>query len=135
METLARARHLANPDMQTKHAINALGSLAQETRLGIFRLLVQRGPDGVSAGDIADRLGVQPTTLSFHLTHLMRAGLIEQRRESRSLIYSANFACMHSLVSYLTENCCAEQNDCSGGTALVRSPPVEQPRARRATAK
>jgi ArsR family transcriptional regulator, arsenate/arsenite/antimonite-responsive transcriptional repressor len=97
--------------MHTKQVITALGSLAHDTRLGIFRLLVQRGPEGLPAGLIADRLGVPPATLSFHLTHLMHAGLIEQRRESRSLIYSANFAIMKALVGYLTENCCVEQAD------------------------
>lgn len=92
--------------METKQAIAALGALAQETRLDIFRLLVQRGPDGLAAGAIADALEVAPATLSFHLQQLMHAGLIEQRRESRSLIYSANFDGMNGLVAYLTENCC-----------------------------
>jgi ArsR family transcriptional regulator len=96
--------------MQTKRVVDALGALAHETRLGIFRLLVQRGPDGLSAGAIAERLRIAPPTLSFHLADLMRAGLIDQRRESRSLIYSANFESMHALVDYLTENCCAESS-------------------------
>jgi ArsR family transcriptional regulator, arsenate/arsenite/antimonite-responsive transcriptional repressor len=92
--------------MDTKQVIAALGALAQETRLGIFRLLVQRGPEGLAAGGIAEALHVAPATLSFHLQQLMHAGLIEQRRESRSLIYSANFPGMRGLVAYLTENCC-----------------------------
>jgi ArsR family transcriptional regulator, arsenate/arsenite/antimonite-responsive transcriptional repressor len=92
--------------MDTKQTLAALGALAQETRLDIFRLLVQRGPAGLAAGAIAEELQVAAATLSFHLQQLMHAGLIEQRRESRSLIYSANFTAMRGLVAYLTENCC-----------------------------
>ena len=92
--------------MQTKKAIAALGALAQETRLGIFRLLVQAGPSGLAAGHIAEKLGAASPTLSFHLQQLMFAGLIEQRRQSRSLIYTANFDAMNGLVGFLTENCC-----------------------------
>jgi len=92
--------------METQHAIAALGALAQETRLAIFRLLVQRGPEGLAAGSIGEELDVAATTLSFHLQQLMRADLIEQRRESRSLIYSAKFTNMNALIGYLTENCC-----------------------------
>jgi DNA-binding transcriptional ArsR family regulator len=91
-------------DMQT--TIAALSALAHEQRLAIFRLLVQAGPEGKAAGEIADALETPPSSLSFHLAHLTRANLIMQRRESRSLIYSANFAAMNALVSYLTENCC-----------------------------
>ena len=121
--------------MQTKQAVAALGSLAHDTRLGIFRLLVQRGPSGLSAGVIADRLGVPPATLSFHLTHLMHAGLIEQRRESRSLFYSASFAAMNALVDYLTENCCVEQAACSPGRTILAASTADRPRSRRVTAK
>jgi ArsR family transcriptional regulator, arsenate/arsenite/antimonite-responsive transcriptional repressor len=92
--------------LETKQAIEALGALAQETRLAIFRLLVEAGPDGLSAGTIGERLGVHASSLSFHLAHLTRAGLLVQRRASRSLIYTANFPGMNALVSYLTENCC-----------------------------
>lgn len=115
--------------MQAKQAIDALGSLAQETRLGIFRLLVRRGQDGLPAGVIAERLGVAPATLSFHLTHLMHAGLIYQRRESRSLIYTANFDCMDALVKFLTENCCVEQ---AGRCATNADEMAPRPRVRRA---
>ena len=84
----------------------ALGSLAQEHRLGLFRLLVQAGPEGKAAGALAEALGVPNSSLSFHLAHLTRAGLIGQRREGRSLIYTANFSAMNALVGFLTENCC-----------------------------
>ncbi|MFN3474580.1 MAG: ArsR/SmtB family transcription factor [Blastomonas sp.] len=86
--------------------VSALAALAQEHRLAAFRLLVEAGPDGVSAGDLADRLTIPRSSLSFHLNQLMQAGLIVQRRESRSLIYSADFAAMTALVGFLTENCC-----------------------------
>lgn len=99
--------------METQHAIAALGALAQETRLAIFRLLVQRGPEGLAAGAIGQQLGVAATTLSFHLQQLMQADLIEQRRESRSLIYSAKFQNMNALVGYLTENCCGGAASCA----------------------
>jgi len=86
--------------------IAALAALAQEHRLAAFRLLVEAGLDGVSAGDLADRLSIPRSSLSFHLNQMMQAGLIVQRRESRSLIYSADFAAMAALVGFLTENCC-----------------------------
>lgn len=92
--------------METKQAIDALGALAQETRLSIFRMLVEAGPDGAAAGAIGERLGVPASSLSFHLAHLTRAGLLIQRRHSRSLVYSADFAGVNALVGYLTENCC-----------------------------
>ena len=92
--------------MDEKHAIAALGALAQETRLALFRLLVTCGPEGLPAGVIAERLGVQPSSLSFHLAQLVHAGLITQRRLSRQLIYSAEYGAMNELLAYLTENCC-----------------------------
>jgi ArsR family transcriptional regulator len=92
--------------METKRAIDALGALAHEHRLAIYRLLVQRGPDGLSAGAIAEGVGLAPSSLTFHLQNLHRSGLITQRRESRSLIYSVDFGAMNELVGYLTENCC-----------------------------
>jgi DNA-binding transcriptional ArsR family regulator len=92
--------------MRTKAAISALGALAHEHRLAVFRLLVQAGPEGRSAGAIADAIGIPASSLSFHLAHLKYAGLIVQQRESRSLIYSANFDAMNGLVGFLTENCC-----------------------------
>ena len=92
--------------MKSEAAIAALNALANEHRLAVFRTLVQRGPEGLAAGAIADALGMPASSLSFHLAHLTRAGLIAQRRESRSLIYSADFAVMNGLVGFLTENCC-----------------------------
>ena len=92
--------------MQSKAAIDALGALAQEHRLALFRMLVQAGPEGMAAGALAEALGVPNSSLSFHLAHLTRAGLIEQRRAGRSLIYSADYRAMELLVGYLTENCC-----------------------------
>jgi len=84
----------------------ALGALGQETRLALFRLLVERGPDGLPAGVIAERLGIPPSSLTFHLQHLHRAGLVTQRRLHRQLIYAADYAVMNGLVLYLTDNCC-----------------------------
>jgi ArsR family transcriptional regulator len=92
--------------MDQKRAIAALGALAQETRLELFRLLVARGPEGLPAGVIAEKLGVMPSSLSFHLQQLVHAGLITQRRLSRQLIYSAEYGTMNELMAYLTENCC-----------------------------
>jgi ArsR family transcriptional regulator, arsenate/arsenite/antimonite-responsive transcriptional repressor len=96
--------------MKTPEAVGALGALANDHRLAIYRLLVQAGPEGRAAGAIAEKLDMPPSSLSFHLAHLTRAGLIEQRRESRSLIYSADFAAMNDLVGFLTENCCGGAN-------------------------
>src|SRR5229473_5490496 len=98
--------------MDQKRAIAALGALAQETRLELFRLLVARGPEGLPAGVIADKLGVMPSSLSFHLQQLVHAGLITQRRLSRQLIYSAEYGTMSELMGYLTENCCGRGAAC-----------------------
>jgi ArsR family transcriptional regulator, arsenate/arsenite/antimonite-responsive transcriptional repressor len=92
--------------METKQVLAALGALAQETRLALFRLLIKRGPEGVPAGLIAEELGVPPSSLSFHLQQLVHAGLITQRRLSRQLIYSADYTVMNGLMAYLSENCC-----------------------------
>lgn len=102
-------------------AVVALAALAQEHRLALFRLLVQAGESGMSAGALADALCVPNSSLSFHLAHLNRAGLIEQRREGRSLIYTANYDGMNALVGYLMENCCGG-SDC----APAASPKLER---------
>jgi DNA-binding transcriptional ArsR family regulator len=94
--------------MNSTVAMAALAGLAQETRLAAFRLLVERGPAGLTPGRIADALDVPAATLSFHLKELARAGLINARQESRFIYYSANFKVMNDLVAYLTENCCAD---------------------------
>ncbi len=88
-------------------AVEALGALAQEHRLRLFRLLVQAGDKGMAAGAIADALDIPNSSLSFHLAQLRKAGLILQERQHRSLIYRADYSAMNSLVDYLTENCCA----------------------------
>ena len=92
--------------MDGERAVAALSALAQEHRLAVYRLLVQAGDAGMAAGTLAAELGVPPSSLSFHLSQLLHAGLIKQRRESRSLIYSANYSAMNGLMNYLTENCC-----------------------------
>lgn len=95
--------------MNKESVILTLSALAQETRLDIFRYLVEIGPEGVSAGTIAEQLDMPLPTLSFHLKTLQQAGLLARRRRSRSLIYSANFAAINALLAYLTENCCGGQ--------------------------
>lgn len=99
--------------MDQKRAIAALGALAQETRLDLFRLLVTVGPEGLPAGMIGERLGVAPSSLSFHLQQLVHAGLITQRRLGRQLIYSAEYDAMNGLLAYLTENCCGVATVCA----------------------
>jgi ArsR family transcriptional regulator len=108
--------------MKTPRAIDALGALAHEHRLAIYRLLVQRGPEGLPAAAIGERVGLVPSSLTFHLQNLQRAGLIAQRRDSRQLIYSADFAVMNGLVGYLTENCCCNGSaECSSICAPAQS--------------
>jgi ArsR family transcriptional regulator len=106
--------------MDASDTVSALSALAHEHRLAIYRLLVQAGKEGKSAGEIADALDLPPSSLSFHLANLNRAGLIAQRRESRSLIYSADFEQMNALVGFLTENCCGGRS-CAPGAE--RAPP------------
>ena len=92
--------------METKAAVDALGALAQASRLAIFRLLVTRGPEGMSAGAIGERLDIPPATLSFHLKELDHARLVKQWQDGRFVIYSADFDAIAALVAFLTENCC-----------------------------
>jgi ArsR family transcriptional regulator len=94
-------------EMKADTAIIALGALAQDHRLALFRLLVRAGDTGLAAGAIADELGIPNSSLSFHLAQLRTAGLIVQQRQHRSLIYRANYPAMNALVAYLMENCCA----------------------------
>ena len=109
--------------MKAATAIEALGALAQDHRLKLFRLLVQAGETGMPAGAIAEALGVPNSSLSFHLSQLREAGLILQERQHRSLIYRANYAAMNALVAYLMENCCAGA-DC--GTATACEAPAQE---------
>ncbi len=92
--------------METPGALRALEALAQDSRLAVFRLLVEAGPKGLAAGDIAEHMDLPAPTLSFHLSQLKNAGLLACRRDGRSLIYSADFEAMDELVGFLTENCC-----------------------------
>ena len=92
--------------MESNKAVQALSALAQDTRLGIYRLLVLAGAEGMAAGAIGDKLDLAPATLSFHLAGLTRAGLARSRQEGRYVIYSADFQAMSALVGYLSENCC-----------------------------
>jgi DNA-binding transcriptional ArsR family regulator len=102
--------------MEKTDVIAALAALAQDTRLDVFRLLVQAGPGGLPAGRIGERLNLASATLSFHLNQLRHAGLITFRREGRSLIYAAEYAAMSGLLAFLTENCCqGDTADCSPG--------------------
>lgn len=94
--------------MKTNDAVKALGALAQESRLEIFRLLVRKGGEGIAAGDLSNHFKMPPATMSFHLKELSNAGLLASRRESRSIIYAANYGHMQELLGFLTENCCAD---------------------------
>jgi DNA-binding transcriptional ArsR family regulator len=100
--------------METQTAIDALSALAQETRLSAFRLLVRTGPEGLAAGEIARQLAVPPATLSFHLSQLERAGLVASKRQSRQIIYAADFEGMRALLGFLTRDCCQGRPEICG---------------------
>lgn len=108
--------------MQTKDALAALAALAQESRLAVFRLLVQAGPDGLAASRIAEQLDIAPSSLSFHLKELCHAGLLSSRQDGRFVIYAAQFAAMNGLIDFLTENCCGGAPCLPGGN--TSSPPA-----------
>jgi ArsR family transcriptional regulator, arsenate/arsenite/antimonite-responsive transcriptional repressor len=110
--------------MKKTNALAALAGLAQESRLDVFRLLVQKGPEGLSAGEIASRLALPNATLSFHLKELSHANLVASRQEGRFIYYSANFTTMNGLVGYLTENCC------QGATCDIACAPTSLPKRR-----
>ena len=101
--------------MENKSAVSALSALAQDSRLAIFRLLVQAGPQGLSVGKIGEALGISPSSLSFHMKELMIGNLVSSRQEGRYVIYSANFEVMNELLAFLTENCC-------GGITCISTP-------------
>lgn len=88
------------------NAVDALSALGHESRLAVFRMLVEAGPDGLNAGAIGERMGIPPATLSFHLAHLSRVGLIRGRQDGRFIFYAANYGAMDDLIAFLTENCC-----------------------------
>jgi ArsR family transcriptional regulator, arsenate/arsenite/antimonite-responsive transcriptional repressor len=107
--------------MEEHSAVSALAALAQESRLAIYRLLVKRGPEGFTPGEISEHLAIPGPTLSFHLKGLAHAGLVSVRRESRFMHYSANFERMNELVAYLTENCCSLGTACDVACAPIPS--------------
>jgi DNA-binding transcriptional ArsR family regulator len=112
--------------MRSPEAVAALAALAHEHRLAVYRMLVEAGPEGLPAGEIAARLKLAPSSLTFHLQSLQRAGLISHQRISRQLIYAADFTAMDDLVGYLTENCCAGSASTDCGSTCAPAP-VERP--------
>lgn len=117
--------------MKTRQAIDALGALAHEHRLAIYRLLVERGPKGLPAGVIAERIGLVPSSLTFHVQALQRSGLITQRRVSRQVFYAADFGSMNALVGYLTENCCGRAEDACSPACVPEVSTAKPRRSRR----
>lgn len=107
--------------MQAESVIRALGALAQEHRLATFRQLVEAGPEGMAAGALAEALGLPASSMSFHLAQLSHAGLVTQRRQSRSIIYSADYAAMGAVMGYLTENCCGGASCAPSATISERN--------------
>jgi DNA-binding transcriptional ArsR family regulator len=118
--------------MESTTAVAQLGALAQDTRLSIYRLLVQRGEAGLAAGEIAQRLMLPAPTLSFHLAQLKQAGLVRCRRESRSLIYTADYGAMSALLGFLTENCCGGQSCAPRESCAPLAKSAAMPNKRRA---
>ncbi|ODV26560.1 MAG: transcriptional regulator [Rhodanobacter sp. SCN 68-63] len=120
--------------MQTKHAITVLSALAQESRLAVYRLLIEHAPDGLAASAIAERLGLANATLSFHLKELVHAGLITSRQEGRFIYYAAALDTMNQLMGYLTENCCCATGRTCGPVSTPKSAvPAVRPRKRSAS--
>lgn len=120
--------------MESKDAVTALSALAQESRLAMFRLLVAAGPEGVPAGEIGSELSIPPATLSFHLKELTHAGLIQSRREGRSIHYSLCVSAMRELLEFLTKDCCKGRPELCGTsieTACCEKPPAKKKAARK----
>jgi DNA-binding transcriptional ArsR family regulator len=115
--------------VEITNATESLAALGHETRLSIFRLLVQAGPEGVNAGLLCDKLELAPATLSFHLAHLSRVGLIRGRPEGRFIFYVADYAAMNALLAYLTDNCC------QGAQCLPKATTAPLKRRRAASAR
>lgn len=107
--------------MRAPDAVSALAALAHDKRLAAYRLLVEAGPEGLPAGVIARRLDVPPPSLTFHLQGLRRAGLVTQERQSRQVIYSADYEAMRALVGFLTENCCVGSSSCAPARTTRKS--------------
>ena len=110
--------------MKTKAAVSALAALAQDSRLAVFRALVQAGPAGLAAGKIGELTGIPPSSLSFHLKELAHAGMVDSQPAGRFVIYTANFKTMNALLGFLTENCCGG-NPCTPACLPNRSPEKE----------
>jgi ArsR family transcriptional regulator, arsenate/arsenite/antimonite-responsive transcriptional repressor len=121
--------------MKTKQVLSALAALAQETRLSVYRLLVEHAPEGLTAGQVAEKLAVPPASLSFHLKELTHAGLIVPRPSGRFVWYSADLDAMNGVVGYLTENCCRSSAvcdpKCAPSTRAVATVVVTPPRRKR----
>lgn len=115
--------------MNTAQAVDKLAALAQETRLAIFRLLVEAGPRGMNAGAIAAALDIPPATLSFHVAQLSRAGLADARQDGRFVFYAANYAAMDELIAFLTDNCCQGGGACLPKTAAAATSAKRRARA------
>jgi DNA-binding transcriptional ArsR family regulator len=133
MESNNELRRRAVPGSDASRIVAALAALAQETRLRIFRLLVEHARDGLTPGAMMARLELAPATLSFHLKELVNAGLVEDRREGRFIWYRPDIAAMNRLLAYLTENCCRASGDsaCLPGCAPAPcTPPPAAPRSR-----
>jgi ArsR family transcriptional regulator len=111
---------------ENREAVVALAALAQETRLAVFRLLVEKGPEGLAAGEIAERLELAGATLSFHLKELAHAQLVAARQAGRFIYYSANYPTINGLIDYLTRNCC------QGVTCDIACAPVVRRKGRTA---
>ena len=108
--------------MKTTDAVRALAALSQETRLDVFRLLVQHGASGLAAGEIAEELRVSPATLSFHLKELAHVKLVTARQDGRFVFYAANFPAMNRLLEFLTANCCAADSAACGAAVMACAP-------------
>ena len=115
--------------MEINQAVVALTALAQKTRLNIFRLLVPAGVEGVAAGDIAEKLEIPGATLTFHLKELVHAGLIESRREGRSIRYALKISGMRDLITFLTEDCCGGRPELCGPSVCCEAPKKSSPKA------
>jgi ArsR family transcriptional regulator len=119
-------------NVKSQEIVESLAALAQESRLALFRLLVKRGPEGYTPGQLVEKLGVPGPTLSFHLKELQRADLIEVRREGRFLYYSPNFRRMNEVLGFLTENCCVLADKDCGPACGTPAAVVAQPKRKRA---